>query len=362
MSSSLVVNCRFLTQKVTGVQRFAIQICKELKKIDSSIEFIAPQNIIDVELANSLGIKRIGINKGVIWEQFDLAIYMSLKSNCYLLNLANTAPILYRKNLITIHDMAVFENPTWFNKHFVRWYKFLLPKISYTAKHIFTVSEFSKECIVRHLNILPGKVSVIPNACDHLAEFRDSDITILKSKFNYLRFILCVGSIESRKNLLFLIDSFLSANIDDNIKLVIVGGREKVFPLLSKDLLNEEAYNKRLLFTGYLTDKELVFLYKKALIFCYPSLYEGFGIPPLEAMSFGCPVLVSEIPSHKEVCGDAALYFNPNNRSELTRALEEILLNFKLRNELVDLGYLQSNKYSWEHSVKLISEFIRTKI
>ena len=153
MIKKIYINARFLTQQKSGVQQFAIELSKELLKINPNINFIAPKNIINTNLAKDLNVKTYGNHIGQAWEQLELPIFLQKKGKPLLINLCNSAPLNYSNSIITLHDLAFIENPKWFSYSFRKWYNFLIPRIAKKTKHILTVSEFSKTEIQNKLNI-----------------------------------------------------------------------------------------------------------------------------------------------------------------------------------------------------------------
>ena len=208
-----------------------------------------------------------------------------------------------------------------------------------------TVSKFCKSEIISTFNIIPNKVSVIYNA----VSFNDNIDKIDNEKSNY---ILFVGSISKRKNLDNLIKAFLLIN-DSNLKLKIVGTEFKH--------LNSEGnnYNENIEFLGNIENNQLIELYSNARMLVFPSFYEGFGIPPLEAMYFNCPVILSDIPVLKEIYGNSVLYFDPYSIVDIKNCILKILNDDILRKKIIKLGSQKINKYSWKESsnklIKLIN-------
>ena len=337
----IYINARFLTQNITGVQRFAIEISKQLHNLDNSnIQFIAPHNIIHNDLAKELGVKIIGSKTGHLWEQIDLPKYLKSIDSPLLLNLANTAPLFYKNKIVTIHDLAFLHHPEWFSKKFTFVYNFIIPKIAKDSKHIFTVSNYVKEDISKSYHIPLNNIRTIYNSYANV--FSNHDL----EKEDY---VLSVGSIDPRKNLKSLIDIFQ----DKTIKLVIVGQQNKVFSALKlEDLPNN------IVFTGYVDDDELVELYNKAKLFVYPSFFEGFGIPPLEAQACGCPVICSDKTSLPEVGKDSVIYCNPYDKNDITEKIDLVLSDDKLQKELITKGFQNIKRFSWEKSAQEIIKVI----
>ena len=345
----LTINSRFLTQNITGVQRFAIEISKQLKNIyGNNIEFVTPKNIIHENLAKELDAKVIGNKTGHLWEQIDLPIYLKQNNNPLLLNLANTAPLFYKKKIVTVHDLAYERFPQTFNWKFRLFYKLLIPSIIKSSKHIFTVSEFSKNEIIDFYKVNKEKISVIYNAVNPIFK---PNIENTKEKY-----ILAVSSLNYQKNFHSLIKAF---NLLDNkeIKLYLVGNINRNFS--SVNLMNLIENNKNIVFKGRVDDDELIRLYSNAICFVYPSLYEGFGIPPLEAQACGCPVIVSNVASLPEVSGESALYCNPYSVEDIREKIEILLNNEKLREDLIKKGFENIKRFSWEKSAKKIINIIK---
>lgn len=349
-SGLIYINARFLTQQITGVQRFASEISKKLKDFyGDKIRFVCPNNIINQELASYLEVEIIGKQTGHYWEQVELPIYLKSNGNPLLINLCNTAPLLYWKNVLTIHDIAFKVNPSWFDWKFSTWYNFMILTLVKSSKKVVTVSEFSKEELKKYYKIDSGKVIVVPNAISFDQRVSKQG---LAEKGNY---ILAVSSLDPRKNFVRLIRAFKKVQ-NEYVQLKIVGSSSKVF---ADDNLKEliESDN-RVELTGYVDDDELIRLYHHAKLFVYPSLYEGFGIPPLEAMSLGCPTLVSDIGSLRETCRDGALFFNPFDDNDLYQKMTRLLNDEILSSRLVEKGSEVAKSYSWDKSAKIMINLI----
>ncbi len=348
---SIYVNARFLTQRITGVQRFAIEISRQLKMLSPDIKFVAPGNIIHKDLAEELNIGVHGKMSGHLWEQVELPQFLKRRGNPLLINMGNTSPLYYKNKIVVIYDMSFMRNPQWFSKKFYYYYKFIVARAAREALKIITVSEFSKNEIRELLNIPADKIEVVYGAApEESADEVGKDISLSG------RYILAVSSLDPRKNLKNLIAAFLGSGIKD-MKLVIVGSRNTIFR--HKEFREAIGSNPGIIFTGYVSDHELMGLYSRAEFFIYPSIYEGFGIPPLEAMACGCPVIVSMAASLPEVCGDAALYVNPLDIDDIKRAMSEILGNGELRQELISKGRERVKLFSWNASAKRLRKIVQ---
>lgn len=336
----IVVNARFLTQPITGVQRYGIEISLQLKKLDPNIVFVSPKNIIHHDIAKSLSAIPLGTLKGHAWEQVDLPLFLKKNNNPLLVNLANTAPIRYKNKVSTIHDIAFEKFPQNFSWKFRKFYSFLVPKIIKSSRKIFTVSEFSKKELCLLYKIDTSKIQVIPNATSTI-------FTRIPNIEPQEKYILAVSSLTYQKNFTGLIDAFNLLS-DKSHRLLLVGSINRNFA--PKDLIKKIDSNDRIKFTGRVSDAELVSLYSNATAFIHPSFYEGFGIPPLEAQACGCPVICSNAASLPEVCNDAALYFDPYNAQDMASKIDTLLTDQKTSEKLVQLGYQNIKRYSWENS------------
>ena len=252
--------------------------------------------------------------------------------------------------VVTIHDLSYLYYPEDFLKkdlfQLKNWTNYSLNK----ATKIIAVSKTTKKDIIKNYAVNDDKISVIYNGFEK--SFQKLKIENLKfnenCKLKIENFILFVGTIQPRKNLSVLIeafDKFLQTNKDS--KLVIVGKKgwlyEKIF-----QKVQDMDLDKKIVFTDYLSNEQLAWLYKNAFCFVMPSLYEGFGIPVLEAMSFGCPVIASFASSLPEVAGDASLYFDPKNSDDLVEKLKLIKEDKQLVKDLVNKGKKRVKEFSWE--------------
>jgi len=349
VKNKIIINARFLTQNITGVQRFAIEISKQLKELyQDNIEFVSPKNVKHKSLANELNVKIIGNKTGHLWEQIDLPKYLKQRGNPLLLNLANTAPYLYKNKIITLHDVAFIRFPQTFNWKFRLFYKLLIPNIIKSSKYIITVSEFSKKEIMKFYKLRSSEITVVYNAPANIFK---------KIKTTYKdKYILAVSSLNFQKNFYSLIKAFNLLQ-DKNIKLYLVGGFNKNFA--NVELIKAINSNKNIIFKGRVDDEKLVKLYSNAICFVYPSLYEGFGIPPLEAQACGCPVIVSNVASLPEVCKDSALYCNPYDIDDIKEKIEILVKDENLQKELIKKGFENIKRFSWEESAKKIISLIK---
>ena len=260
----------------------------------------------------------------------------------------------------TIHDIC-FEHfkDIFTKKEYIRQ-KLLIPYAAKHSKKVFTVSEYSKKDIADHYKIPEENIIVTYNAVGK--EFRklndkELDLPGLRTKFGISadRYLLSVCNLQPRKNLVRLIKAFISMKQEQGgaEQLVIVGKKAWMY----NDIISEAMQDsKDIIFTDYVSNDDLIRLYNGAHCFVYPSFFEGFGIPPLEAMACGTPVAVSNATSLPEVVGDAGIYFDPFSVEEIKGGLKKILRDDGLRAKLINKGYERINKYNWEESADIVAK------
>ncbi|WP_169336203.1 glycosyltransferase family 4 protein [Pontibacter roseus] len=348
----VVINARFLTQPITGVQRFAVELCLRLKELLPEVVFVAPRGVVHPEIGERLGVMELGKLAGHLWEQLELPLILRRMGSPLLVNLCNTAPILYSNKVVCIHDLAFLVNPSWFSKSFAGFYKMLIPRVAKSSRKILTVSEYSKGTIVEYLAVPANKIEVVYNA---VSEATFSATGIAGNKYG--NYVLVVGSLDPRKNLKTLVSAFNASGLQDT-KLVIAGGSSSIFndPEFKEQLMG----NPSIVLTGYLSDEELRAAYRHAKLFVYPSLFEGFGLPPLEAMYCGCATMVSNTTSLPEVCADASYYVNPTQPAEIAHAIRLLLEDVPLRQSLVEKGFARSREFSWEKSAQRLKQILES--
>lgn len=346
----IYVNARFLTQGLTGVQRFAEQISLELKKIRNDVVFLSPDAIIREDIASELQVVKIGKHYGHYWEQVELPTYLRKHGGGLLLNLGNTGPVFYNNQIVTHHDVTYKKFPQSYSWKFRAIYNLLVPLMLKNSRELITVSEFSKSEIGGVYEYDREKISVIYNASSSV--FKNKTNT---DKHKYRdKFFLAVSSPNFHKNFHGLVEAFSQAADLSDFKLKIIGEKNKNFKGIELDTIPSEGDN-RIEFLGRVSDDELASLYSNAYAFIFPSFYEGFGIPPLEAQACGCPVLSSNAASMPEVLSDSAIFFNPHNKEEIVNAMHYIANNSDERLQLIERGYLNIKRFSWENSAKKLS-------
>lgn len=344
----IFINGRFLTQSITGVQRYAHEIVKEIDVLLDLPEFnklevviLTPKNICRSMNLKNIEIVSKGLLKGHLWEQIELPCF-SMKGS--LINLCNVAPMFKRNQLVVIHDVSVFNQNDDFSFLFRTWYKLIFQLETRLSKGIITVSKFSKDEILKYISINNEKVHVYLEGSEHIKN-RSADYSIIeKHSLGTRPYILAVGSMDPRKNFKNLVQAFENLG-DINADIVIAGGTN---PRVFKN--KSISFSSNVKYLGYVSDNQLKALYEKAYCFVYPSFYEGFGLPPLEAMSVGCPVIVSNVASLPEVCGSNAIYCDPNDVNDIAEKIAYIVENPEIREKYKIKAIEHSSNFTWKES------------
>lgn len=261
-------------------------------------------------------------------------------------------PIPY---VLTVHDLYTVRNPMAFRKWHAMFLNRLLPIVIKNSERVIAVSEFTKEEIIRIYNVNPNKIKVIYNGVsDRFRLGRDADsLQRVRTKYHLPpRFILYVGAVEPRKNLGILLKAFEAIRVAFPLKLVIVsfgGWRNDGFYKLIRELKVADDIH----LIGYVDDADLPIVYKLADLFVYPSKYEGFGLPILEAMASGCPVVASDIPVARELLGSSGVLFDPDRVDDLVESLKEMLSSQELTRNYRRMVAERSRMFNWRISAQM---------
>jgi glycosyltransferase involved in cell wall biosynthesis len=350
MVGTILINGKFLASRVTGVQRYALELFRQMDVILQEPAYrhlrlvcLAPRDVLTTPAWKKIEFRQMGINRGNLWEQLDLPIYACGR---LLFSPANSGPIIYARQVITFHDAAIFAVPEAYTPPFRAKYSIMFKALARIARLIITDSAFSKRELSYYLSLPPDRIMVIFLGGDHLRDI-SPDLNILQ-KYDLTKnaYFLSVSSQSAHKN----IDRVMQAAelIGFDVKLVLVGSSNKqVF-----HPANIQLHNPNICMLGYVNDCELKALYENALGFIFPSTYEGFGLPVLEAMSCGCPVLCSNAASLPEVGGRAALYFHPKDVDNIALMMKAFLGDASLRTALQAHGYKQAAVFPWEKTAR----------
>lgn len=274
---------------------------------------------------------------------------------CDLWHFTNhVAPPTRKPFVVTIHDLAFLKHPDYIEPKNLRYLEQFVPETLARAQQVIAVSESTRDTIAEAFKCPLTKITVTPEAADERF-FRPAEperISRIAKKYGIEgEYVLTVGTLEPRKNLKTLLLAFAALRRKVDEQLVVVGGHGWLFEE-TEQLLHKLGLGDRVVLTGYVPDDELPALYAGAKAFAFPSHYEGFGIPLLEAMASGTPVVTSNTSSMPEVGGTAALYFDPDDEKGMRLAIERVLGDEKLRERLVEAGHERAKQFSWERTAQ----------
>lgn len=340
----IVVNCRHLTQETTGVQRFAEHIVRGLAAQRDDLVFVAPRGFVPSDAGYP--VEAVGRFRGHVWEQIDLPRYLARRGNPPLLTLLNTAPVLYGNKVMTVHDITFVRHPESFSRAFRAFYGAVLPPALRRSRHLLTVSEFSRREISGQFGLDPELFTVVPNAVDERFSTHPMESETTPSPY-----LLAVSSPNRHKNFEAMILAYQESGLYPETELKVVGSRHRSFT----DSGVSESDVPGVTFLGRVTDEHLISLYRGATAFVFPSMYEGFGIPVLEAQAAGTPVISSHAASLRDVLRDSALLFDPRDVGQMARKMREVVASTELRENLRQRGRENVARFSWAQSASIVS-------
>lgn len=353
---TVFINGKFTAQRTTGVQRVAhciVEALDALLLVDADARLIrwvllCPPDATVPPLRHIeccvVGRRGAGLHA---WEQGWLP---QAARGSLLLNLTGSAPLLKRHQVFTFHDAAVFDVPEAHTWLFRTWYRFLFRRAGRIAPLVLTVSTFSRDRLVESIGVTPDRVAVLPESGEHLRAMPAAPGTLQRLGLRVGGYFVAVGSANPVKNFAALQAAFDGLPARCKARLVIVGGTHSgVFAAGGRTQAGA-----RIVAAGTVTDSELKALYQSAIALVFPSVYEGFGLPPLEAMVCGCPVAASTAASIPEVCGDAALYFDPHDIAAIRAAMLRLHDEPALCDELRARGTRRALAFTWEAAARTL--------
>jgi glycosyltransferase involved in cell wall biosynthesis len=351
---------RFSSSYQTGKEAFVRNFYPNLFNIDKENGYTV-YTPIETGLHFSDNVKTIVLKNTPyysIWNQLIMPLNIRSKNNDLMIYNESMVPFLNKTPcILVIYDLSFITIQKEFNQRTILLYKNSIKYSASAAKIIVAISESTKKDIIKYLNVNPEKVIVVPLALpvsfsNKLGTVYENEIEILNRFKVNSRYLIAIGSTHKYKNINRLIMAFNKlgtlAKYKD-LSLIIVGNKTDDYVIE-----NDAATNDSIIQTGYINDQELIVLLKNASVFCFPSLYEGFGLPLLEAMALGVPIAASNRSSIPEILGDAGLLFDPLSVDDITEKIQLLLSSEALRNQCIHKGYKQSNNYSWEKSAKLL--------
>jgi len=334
----------------SGIGNYSAILLSLLPKVNKDIETIAYEDTLTVN-RQGLWNKYINGLRRVIKDQITIFRWARKQNIEIFHNPRNTGVPIFCpcKVVVTIHDVIPHVFPKFYLSNYIErlYYECMIRLSIYRSDKIITISEFSKQELIKYYQVPADKIVVIPLACSDKFRVLDHEsIEKVKTKYQLERpYILTIGGSEYRKNVKTVLETY-DEEINKQYDLIVIGGSWR-----GRDLANEYKDKDGIKFLTGIPDDDLVALYNGAAVFVYASIYEGFGLPLLEAMQSGTPVIAADSSCLSEVAGDAAIYFKALSVEDLKRKLELTLREEKLKKDLVSKGFLRSQLFSWEQTV-----------
>jgi len=366
----IAIDARWVSSQLDGIGRYTLNLIFALASIDEENEYIIylrSEHIADA-LYRRLGeqenfqlriphVPPLSLRDQVL---FPIIICQDKPDLIHFPSFAYPYLLTGIQKLVTIHDLTPLAFPHLFRKtkkgRIAPLYRVMVTLATRRAQYIIAVSQSTKNDLCRLLNIAEDKVVVIYNGVEDRFHTRDARaITYVRKKYEFpAKFILHVGRYDPAKNVLTLIEAFdllkKQSEMED-VKLVMVGAKTLQYPEI-KAVVDNRGLNRDVIFTGYLDDEDLPSVYRAAMVLVLPSIYEGFGLPALEAMACGTPVITSNTSSLPEVVGEAGIMVEPRDVHALAEAMELVLMDKHLRSELRARGLERARQFTWEKAAR----------
>jgi len=366
-----------LGSRLTGIGHYTLELARNLALAapTDSFTLVSPEPPSEAARDVTQGqsppnLSVVNLTRGALnrrWWGIGLPLYLSRSSFDLFHGTNYEIPLLTRgPSVVTIHDLSLLLHSEAHEKRLVRRARWRLPLMAKFASKIITPSRSVKTEVCERFGVDSEKVVVTPEAPRSAFKRRDDTDSVIEVRKRLgidEDFLLFVGTIEPRKNLHRLIEAFDQLLRSTSLcpKLVIAGGQGWLMDDFTS-LIQQKKLGDRICLTGYLQDEDLCALYSSCRAFVYPSLYEGFGLPPLEAMACGAPVITSRIPSLIETVAGAAWLVDPYNVEELAQAMASLLSDDELRQHYVELGRAQAKEFSWEQTAVKTLEVYRSVV
>ena len=352
-----------------GIGTYIRNLLRQLARLDQQTEFVILSRPEDVFTLATLGdnFRAVPETSGNYSIAEQVRIPLALRRERVTLFHAPhyvLPPLVGCQSVVTIHDCIHLMFPQYLpNKMALAYARTSIGLAARRATRVMTVSESSKRDILRFVDTQPEKIDVIYNAYDErfAIEPREEDVARVRERYQlHDPFVLYAGNVKPHKNLERLIDAFHLVRKQglDNLKLVLIGDEISKYTALRR-AVHQYQLRTHVRFLGYLPEETLAVMYRLAGVFVFPSLYEGFGLPPLEAMASGTPVVTSNVSSLPEVAGDAAVLVDPYEPRAIADGITRVLTDETLRGDLRRKGLARAGQFSWEQSMQRVHDIYR---
>ncbi|MBU1992373.1 MAG: glycosyltransferase family 1 protein [Patescibacteria group bacterium] len=356
------IDCRMYSPAFTGIGRYVLELTENLFKLDKQNEYVLFFNNPEYKYFKPPNerVKKVLVDAGHYSFAEQTTFLKKLnKEKLDLMHFTHfNAPLLYNKPfIVTIHDLTLTLFPGQKMTNFTHRmaYHAVIKHAVKKAKHVIAVSNNTKNDLGKFLKADTNKVSVVyEGIAPEFKPIKGHKLELVRGKYDIQKpFLLYTGVFRSHKNLVNLVKAFavIRKNYKLDIQLVITGREDKYYPEV-KNTIEQLGLQNEIVMPGLVPEEDLISLYSTATIYVFPSLYEGFGLPPLEAMQCGTPVVCSNASCMPEVCGDAVLFFNPNDLSDIAEKVHTLYKDKNLQKKLIKKGLEHVQKFSWEKMAK----------
>lgn len=367
----IAIDLTSLADNFSGIERMALSISKELLECDKESRYQLffkgeiHSDFVKYGTDSRIEMVVLPVRKKLWFSQMTLMLALKQSDADVFLFLAFPSPYFLRKKRIvnTIHDMGCRDCPETMKKYMALYFWILDCNSVKVSERIITISEFSKNRILHWLGKAEGKVEVLYlGVPEHMYQYTPETDRMMKRQLQLPEeYILCLSTLEPKKNMELLVEAFVELLREGKCSCSLVLAGRKGWKMDNFLLNIPETYREKIIVTGYVKDEALPYLYHRAKVFVFPSFYEGFGLPPLEAMASGCPVICSDIDVLKEILGDMPVYFRNNDKDDLKKVLKKFLDGHYVlpgRGELI----LWSTQYSYRKTAeKLRDDLLKTE-
>lgn len=368
------IDCRLYSPKFTGIGRYVFELVQQIIQQDLENHYILYFNQPEFDafqVPNERWQKKlVNIRHYSLDEQTRFAWFLSHEPVDLLHFPHFNAPVLCQKPLVvTIHDLTLHyypyksSTPRWTPKKALEIlvYRQLMGRIARKARHIIAVSENTKKDLLREYQLPQEKITTVYEGVpENFRKASEAEIQSVRGTFNIQKpYLLYTGVWRSHKNLLRLLEGFKGViDAGQDVQLVFTGKKDSAYPEIP-EAIKRFSLQDKVIMTGFVDDRDLIALMSGATVYVFPSLYEGFGLPPLESMQLGVPVACSKSSSLPEVCGDAAVYFDPKNVQEMTDKILFLLKSSQIQQEFIEKGRKNVMRFSWRKMAGQILDIYR---
>jgi len=354
VNMNVIIDARMVNEHLSGIGRYTYEIIKGISKENHiNIKLLTNNVVISMKIFGKFNNIEYIVMKSKflsLGEQIELPLIINKYKTDTLFHAPSfvSSPLIKIPMVMTIHDLNHLKFPQYYSPLHKYYYKYIVKPAALKCKKILTDSDFSKGEILKWLKCDENNVQVIYCGVDEKFKIIKDRIELQRVQDKYSlpnKFVLYIGNLKPHKNVESLVEAMKSV---DNIKLIINGN-----PNVSlKGIINQYNLKEKIQFIGYVDEEDLPVIYNLAIVFVFPSFYEGFGLPPLEAMACGCPVIVSNTSSLPEVVDNAAIQIDPYNKNGFIQSLNDVIKSLSIRNHLIEAGIVNVEKFKWIETVR----------